>query len=175
MSINVDEQKAALYGLSTLDLGKEIRAIVDGLTIDETRVNDEKAYIKIKITNSFNKNSSLNLSEHLVRTQNGSYVPISNFTNTSTDSSLVSISRYNRERAASITAEIDSDITTPRQTIKSVIKYFNEIKKDFPGYKLALDGEEQDTRESLESVKRASIISILLISLRLAKILRTNF
>ena len=135
MSINVDEQKAALYGLSTLDLGKEIRAIVDGLTIDETRVNDEKAYIKIKITNSFNKNSSLNLSEHLVRTQNGSYVPISNFTNTSTDSSLVSISRYNRERAASITAEIDSDITTPRQTIKSVIKYFNEIKKDFPGYK----------------------------------------
>jgi multidrug efflux pump subunit AcrB len=173
LSINVDEQKAALYGLSTLDLGKEIRAIVDGLTIDETRVNDEKAYIKIKITNSFNKNSSLNLSEHLVRTQNGSYVPISNFTNTSTDSSLVSISRYNRERAASITAEIDSDITTPRQTIKSVIKYFNEIKKDFPGYKLALDGEEQDTRESLESVKRASIISILIIYLILATILRS--
>ena len=136
LSINVDEQKAALYGLSTLDLGKEIRAIVDGLTIDETRVNDEKAYIKIKITNSFNKNSSLNLSEHLVRTQNGSYVPISNFTNTSTDSSLVSISRYNRERAASITAEIDSDITTPRQTIKSVIKYFNEIKKSLDKLKI---------------------------------------
>ena len=111
----------------------------------------------------------------MVRTQNGSYVPISNFTNTSTDSSLVSISRYNRERAASITAEIDSDITTPRQTIKSVIKYFNEIKKDFPGYKLALDGEEQDTRESLESVKRASIISILIIYLILATILRSYF
>ena len=124
--------------------------------------------IKIKITNSFNRDGPLNLSDHLVRNYNGSYVPISNFTSTSTDSSLVSISRYNRERAASITAEIDSDITTPRQTIKSVINFFGKIKDDYPGYKLALDGEEQDTRESLESVKRASIISILIIYLILA-------
>tara|TARA_Y100001970_G_scaffold147328_1_gene180883 strand:+ start:26944 stop:30006 length:3063 start_codon:yes stop_codon:yes gene_type:complete len=175
LNINVDEQKASLYGLSTLDLGREIRAIVDGLTIDETRVNDEKAYIKIKVTNSFNKEGPLNLSGHLIRTADGSYMPISSFTTTSVDSSLVNISRYNRERAASITAEIDSDITTPREIIGSVVNYFNNIKKDFPGYKLALDGEEQDTRESLESVKRASIISILIIYLILATILRSYF
>lgn len=173
LNINVDEQKASLYGLSTLDLGRELRAIVDGLTIDETRINDEKAYIKIRITNSINKKGPLDISGHLIRTANGSYVPISNFTNTTVDSSLVSISRYNRERAASITAEIDSDITTPRQTISSVVSFFNGIKKDYPGYKLALDGEEQDTRESLESVKRASIISILIIYLILATILRS--
>lgn len=173
LNINVDEQKASLYGLSTLSIGREIRAIVDGLTIDETRVNDEKAYIKIKITGSFNKGDSLNLSEHLIRAPDGSYVPISYFSDNTVDSSLVSISRYNRERAASVTAEIDSDITTPRSTINDVIIFFSSIKDGYPGYKLALDGEEQDTRESLQSVKRAGIISILIIYLILATILRS--
>ena len=175
LNINVDEQKASLYGLSTLSIGREIRAIVDGLTIDETRVNDEKAYIKIKITGSFNKGDSLNLSEHLIRAPDGSYVPISYFSDNTVDSSLVSISRYNRERAASVTAEIDSDITTPRSTINDVIIFFSSIKDGYPGYKLALDGEEQDTRESLQSVKRAGIISILIIYLILATILRSYF
>ena len=173
LNINVDEQKASLYGLSTLSIGREIRAIVDGLTIDETRINDEKAYIKIKITGSFNKGDSLNLSEHLIRAPDGSYVPISYFSDNTVDSSLVSISRYNRERAASVTAEIDSDITTPRSTINDVIIFFSSIKDGYPGYKLALDGEEQDTRESLQSVKRAGIISILIIYLILATILRS--
>lgn len=175
LNIIVDEQKASLYGLSTLSIGREIRAIVDGLTIDETRVNDEKAYIKIKITGSFNKGDSLNLSEHLIRGPDGSYVPISYFSDNTVDSSLVSISRYNRERAASVTAEIDSDITTPRNTINDVIIFFSSIKDGYPGYKLALDGEEQDTRESLQSVKRAGIISILIIYLILATILRSYF
>jgi multidrug efflux pump subunit AcrB len=64
-------------------------------------------------------------------------------------------------------------VTTPRKIIKSVIKFFDSVKEKYPGYKLALDGEEQDTRESLESVKRASIFSILIIYLILATILRS--
>jgi len=173
LSIKVNEQKASLYGIDTLTLGKEIRALIDGLSIDETRVNNEKADIKIRITNSLNKDSALDVSSHLIRSSNGSYIPISNFTDNVVSSDLITISRFNRERAVSIVAEIDNDVTTPRKIIKSVIKFFDSVKEKYPGYKLALDGEEQDTRESLESVKRASIFSILIIYLILATILRS--
>ena len=173
LSIKVNEQKASLYGIDTLTLGKEIRALIDGLSIDETRVNNEKADIKIRITNSLNKDSALDISSHLIRSSNGSYIPISNFTDNVVSSDLITISRFNRERAVSIVAEIDNDVTTPRKIIKSVIKFFDSVKEKYPGYKLALDGEEQDTRESLESVKRASIFSILIIYLILATILRS--
>ena len=72
-----------------------------------------------------------------------------------------------------MTAEIDGDITTSRNVINSALEFYETIKDEYPGYKLALDGEEQDTRESLDSVKRASVISILLIYLILATILKS--
>ena len=42
------KKKASQFGLNTAIVGKEIRAYVDGLEIDETRINDEKAKIKIR-------------------------------------------------------------------------------------------------------------------------------
>ena len=94
---------------------------------------------------------------------NGEFIPISNFSEAELSSNLLGISRYNRQRAASVTAEIDEDITTPREVIYSALQFYQTIQNNYPDYKLVLAGEEQDTRESLESVKRASIISILLI------------
>ena len=104
---------------------------------------------------------------------NGEFIPIGNFTELNINSDLLTIARFNRQRAASVTAEIDGDITTPRSVISSALEYYDTIADEYPGYKLALDGEEQDTRESLNSVKRASVIAILLIYLILATILRS--
>ena len=103
----------------------------------------------------------------------GEFIPIGNFTELNINSDLLTIARFNRQRAASVTAEIDGDITTPRSVISSALEYYETIADEYPGYKLALDGEEQDTRESLNSVKRASVIAILLIYLILATILRS--
>ena len=65
-----------------------------------------------------------------------------------------------------------STATVKKSKITS-LKFYKTIENNYPDYKLVLAGEEQDTRESLESVKRASIISILLIYLILATILRS--
>ncbi|MEE2975785.1 MAG: efflux RND transporter permease subunit [Thermodesulfobacteriota bacterium] len=173
LSLKIDEQKAAMYGVDTRTVGKEIRLLIDGIEIDNTRVNDEEAKIKLKIENQWEKQSIENISNHLVVNSRGEFVPISNFSKAEISSNLLGISRYNRQRAASVTAEIDEDITTPREVINSALKFYKTIDNNYPDYKLVLAGEEQDTRESLESVKRASIISILLIYLILATILRS--
>mgnify|MGYP001204772402 CR=1 FL=1 len=172
-NLRINEEKAQQYGLNTITVGREIRALIDGLEIDETRINDEKAIIKVKYELEENNNSVMSLSNHLVLNKNQEFVPIGNFTDIVLNSDLLTISRFNRQRAASVTAEVDGDITTPRDVINSSLKFYDDIKDDYPGYKIALDGEEQDTRESLNSVKRASVIAILLIYLILATILRS--
>ena len=172
-SLKVNEEKASQFGLNTAIVGKEIRAYVDGLEIDETRINDEKAKIKIRYRGNKKEDSITGLSNHLIMNNNGEFIPIGNFTELNINSDLLTIARFNRQRAASVTAEIDGDITTPRSVISSALEYYETIADEYPGYKLALDGEEQDTRESLNSVKRASVIAILLIYLILATILRS--
>jgi len=171
-SLKVNEEKASQYGFNTASVGREVRALIDGLEIDETRVNDEKATIKIRY--EFNNiNSIMGLKNHLMLNKNSEFVPIGNFSEININSDLLNISRFNRQRAASITAEVDGDITTPREVIGKAVSFYESIKDNYPGYKLALDGEEQETRESLNSVKRASVIAILLIYLILATILRS--
>ena len=173
LSLKVNEKKAAMYGVNTTSVGKEIRLLIDGIEVDTTRINDEEAKIKLKIESEWGSQSIDNISNHLVMNSNGEFIPISNFSEAELSSNLLGISRYNRQRAASVTAEIDEDITTPREVIYSALQFYQTIQNNYPDYKLVLAGEEQDTRESLESVKRASIISILLIFLILATILRS--
>ena len=172
-SLKINEEKASQYGLNTIIVSREIRALVDGLEIDETRINDEKATIKIKYETKKLNRSIMSLSNHLILNKNSEFVPIGNFTDIKLNSDLLTISRFNRERASSVTAEIDDDLTTSRNVINSALEFYETIKDEYPGYKIALDGEEQDTRESLDSVKRASVISILLIYLILATILKS--
>ena len=40
--VNVDEQKAAIFGLDTTSVAREVRALVDGLTVAQTRVGKEE-------------------------------------------------------------------------------------------------------------------------------------
>ena len=64
----------------------------------------------------------MSLSNHLILNKNSEFVPIGNFTDIVLNSDLLTISRFNRERAASVTAEIDGDITTPRDVINSSLR-----------------------------------------------------
>ena len=47
--LKVNEKKAAMYGVNTTSVGKEIRLLIDGIEVDTTRINDEEAKIKLKI------------------------------------------------------------------------------------------------------------------------------
>ena len=78
--MRINEEKAQQYGLNTITVGREIRALIDGLEIDETRINDEKAIIKVKYELEENNNSVMSLSNHLVLNKNQEFVPIGNFT-----------------------------------------------------------------------------------------------
>ncbi len=170
--INVDEQRAAIYGLDTRTVAKAIRAAAEGLTVSQTRLGTEEADIIIKYELPSGNLMSL-LESYQIPTAEGGWVPLNSVVTMSMEPSMLNISRYDMERSVRVTAEIDEQGTTAQEVNAQVSNFLDGRLKDYPGYSYEFGGEEEQTRESLDSIFRAAIIAILLIYIILASMLKS--
>ncbi len=170
--INVDETRAAIYGLDTTTIARAIRAAVEGLTVSQTRIGTEEANIIVKYELPSGNLMSL-LESYQIPTTQGGWVPLSNLVTMTTEPSMLSISRYDLERSVRITAEINEQATTATEVNSLISAFMDEKLSDYPGYTYVFGGEEEQTRESLDSILRAAVIAILLIYIILASMLRS--
>ncbi|MEQ9619237.1 MAG: efflux RND transporter permease subunit [Deltaproteobacteria bacterium] len=170
--IIVDEQRAAIYGLDTRTVAKAIRAAADGLTVSQTRLGTEEADIIIKYELPSGNLLSL-LESYQIPTPQGGWVPLNSVVTMTTEPSMLNISRYDMERSVRVTAEIDEQGTTAREVNAGISDFLDGMLRDYPGYTFVFGGEEEQTRESLDSIFRAAIIAILLIYLILASMLKS--
>jgi len=170
--INVDETRAAIYGLDTRTIARAIRAAADGLTVSQTRLGTEEADIIVKYELPSGNLMSL-LESYQIPTPEGGWVPLSNVVTMSTEPSMLNISRYDLERSVRITAEINEQATTATEVNSLISSFLDDKLTAYPGYTYAFGGEEEQTRESLESIQRSAIIAVLLIYIILASILKS--
>jgi len=170
--INVDETRAALYGLDTRTIARAIRAAAEGLTVSQTRIGTEEADIIVKYELPSGNLMSL-LESYQIPANDGGWVPLSNVVTMSTEPSMLNISRYDLERSVRITAEINEQATTATEVNSEIETYLDEKLNEHPGYSYSFGGEEEQTRESLESIQSSAIIAILLIYIILASMLKS--
>ncbi len=172
IQINVDESRAAIYGLDTRTIARAIRAAAEGLTVSQTRLGTEEADIIVKYELPSGNLMSL-LGSYQIPTPEGGWVPLSNVVTMSTEPSMLNISRYDLERSVRITAEINEQATTATEVNSLISSFLDEKLTAYPGYSYNFGGEEEQTRESIESIQSSAIIAILLIYLILASMLKS--
>ncbi len=170
--VDVDERRAAIYGLDTTSIARAIRAAADGLTVSQTRIGTEEADIIVKYELPSGNLMSL-LESYQIPTTQGGWVPLSNVVTMTIEPSMLNISRYDLERSVRITAEINEQATTATEVNSLISSYMDEKLSDYPGYTYVFGGEEEQTRESLDSIMRAAVIAVLLIYIILASMLRS--
>ncbi len=86
---------------------------------------------------------------------------------------LSTINRRDQRRLATITAEVDSDITTPGQVTERLEKTYANFAQDNPGYELLYLGEKKEANESMADMKRALLISLAIIFVILAGLFKS--
>lgn len=172
--VNVDEQKAAIFGLDTTSVAREVRALVDGLTVAQTRVGKEEADIKVRY--DLQSENLLNLlRSHQIITPSKQRVSLGTISEIEMSPSILNIKRYDSNRAVAITAEVDQKITTSNEVNTVISGFVEDLIIKYPGYQYKLAGEEEDYRKTMDDIMRASIAAIILIYLILATILRSYF
>ena len=87
--------------------------------------------------------------------------------------SFDTINRSDQHRLVTITAEVNSSITTPLQITEQIRKKYASLSKDFPGYELLFLGEKKEANESIQGMSRAMLIALFMIFIILAALFKS--
>lgn len=165
---DLDLERVAALGLNVQTIAQEVRGAFDG--IEATTVHDGEDEIDVVVKYAENYRDSIsNLGDMMFATPMG-VVPFSNLGDVERIRGFSQISHYNQKRAINVLADVVTDVVdedgnrmTSKRVNEMVQGEFGDISRRFPGYTLDYGGEFEDTQESLESMQRAFIISLILI------------
>jgi len=152
-----DRAKAALHGVTIGNIADTISAMVGGLRIG--RYTDQSGHrddVRVKLIDKYNRRPD-DISKIWLRNNRGEMVPLSDVVTMKEKPSLLTITRYNRERAISIFANV-----APGKSQADAMAFVENIGKDLPqGYHIVLSGSSQAFKESFQSLAFALALGIL--------------
>ena len=164
IQVNVDRQKAALFGLSTNNIGFALKSAYNGLEVSSFREGDEDFDITVQLREGDRKVVDI-LHELLLPTPTGQLIPLSTLATISFSGSIGDITRINNERVVTIKANVDeTKIPGPvaRAKAEEILKSKFQLP---PGYQIKFTGEFEFQQESEDFLTKAFLVALFLIFL----------
>jgi CzcA family heavy metal efflux pump len=158
LKLAVDSQKASLLGVPTVEFDRAVRLSVAGIPVGTFKDPSGEQY-DITVRTPVGMRANLDaLSEVRVPTLSGATLPISQLATLEFEKAPAQIQRYNRERAATIDADVQRGFNTAKVTA-AVVQRLNAM--DWPrGYTFALGGEAQSSEEAFGGIGTAIIVAV---------------
>jgi hydrophobe/amphiphile efflux-1 (HAE1) family protein len=162
-----DRVKAGKHGVPVSAIGSTIAATVGGLKLLPNKYTDTAGHrddIQVKLMPTQNT-GAVDIDKLYVRNVMGWAVPLKELATLSTGSTLLTITRFNRERGIGIFGNFK-----PGKSQSDVIDYVKDLAaKTLPeGYHVVLSGSSQAFKESLNSLMIAFILGIFVAYMVLA-------
>ncbi len=162
MRVEVDGQRAAVYGLTKLDISMALRTAFEGSEVTSIMDGDEEVDIIVKFRED-RANRLETLETMRVGGRGGVLVPLGNVVSISWDRGIAEIKRFDLERAITVTAEVDNQVTDVSAVTKTLEEHFAGIESIYPGYSLAFEGEFEEFKEIFSDVGHLFLIGIAII------------
>jgi multidrug efflux pump len=163
VQVNVDRQKAALFGLTTDMIGFALKSAYNGLEVSSFREGSDDYDITVQLNEADRKVVDI-LHQLMLPTPSGELVPLSTIAQISFAGSIGDINRINNERVVTVKASVD-EAKIPGPVARSEAE---QMLKQFPmppGYKVRFTGEFEFQQESQDFLTKAFLVALLLIFL----------
>jgi len=163
ISVRIDRQKAALFGLSTNTLGFALKTAYKGLNVSTYREGDKDYDITVTLSKDDRTVTDV-LHKLMIPTPSGQLVPLTTLALIDYSGSMGDIIRINHNRVVTVKANVD-ETNIPGPVARSQAE---ELLKDFPlpaGYQIKFTGEFEFQKEAEEFLSKAFLIAIFLIFL----------
>ena len=165
--VSVDRQKARRLGISTGQIGANLRTALYGKEISTYKNAEDDYPINLRLKDEMRYNKSALIDQKITfRNQSDGQikqVPISAVATTENQSSFSAIKRIDMERVVTIFSNVLNDYnpTEVNDKIRSIAKKF-EIPKNIT---ISFTGEQEKQAEEMAFLSRALLIAVLLIFL----------
>jgi multidrug efflux pump subunit AcrB len=157
----VDRQQALLTGLNTQFIGETVKAAINGRKAGDYREGDEEYDVTVRFPKPFRENLT-NLESLTLVNLSGTAVPFSAVARLEQGAGLGSITRVDRKRTATVSAEVDG--RPGPEVLKDVQKALAGFPMP-PGYSINYTGQNEEQEEAQSFLGRAFIIALFLIAL----------
>jgi len=164
LSVYVDREKAALYGVSSRDVGLAIRGAIQGVEAAKYRSGSDEYDIVVRLGQRY-RDDLESLSQLTVMNE-GNQIPLLSVANWEVGEGLGSIRRKNQVRMATISADTRAGLNSNAvlTEVTSVLSGFSE--NDLPiGYQLRYTGQAEDQKEAMDFLVSAFLLGLGLIAL----------
>jgi CzcA family heavy metal efflux pump len=159
LQLKIDSQKAALFGVPTIEFDRAVRLAVAGVPASRFKDSDGEQYDIVVRTPIAERPDLHALEQVRVTTLSGATLPLSQLAELEFATAPTQIDRYNRSRAVTINAEVQHGYNTDRVTAE-VLRRLDEM--EWPrGYSYVPGGELESRAESFAGLQAATIVALL--------------
>jgi multidrug efflux pump subunit AcrB len=158
LDLGIDTQKAGLLGVSALEVNRTVRLAVAGLSAGQFRASNGDEY-DITLRLPMRERPTVEALDAIeVSTANGRQIPLREISNPHFETVTNSITRYNRERQVTVSANTKTDFNTARVTTE-VVKRLKAIGLP-PGYRFVVAGDVEAQQESFGGLLPAILVAV---------------
>ena len=163
LRVDVDREKAGLYGLTTNKVGFAVRAAINGVEAAKYRTGNDEYDIVVRLREE--DRSDLAALGDLTVVAEGQQVPLLSVASWEVDEGYGSIRRKDMDRVATISAEVAAGFNSNavRTQVEGVLA---EFSAELPtGYSMRFTGEQEDQQEAMSFLMTAFMAALMLIAL----------
>jgi multidrug efflux pump subunit AcrB len=164
LSVTVDREKAALYGVSSRDVGIAIRGAIQGIEAAKYRTGNDEYDIVVRLAEEYR--GELESLRDLMVMDEGTQIPLLSVAKWEVADGYGSIRRKDQTRMATISSDVRGGLNSNAVLgeVREVLAEF--VTNDLPvGYRVQYTGQSQDQDEAAAFLQSAFLGAVMLIGL----------
>ncbi|MFC1544195.1 efflux RND transporter permease subunit [Gemmatimonadota bacterium] len=159
--VEVDRERAALFGLNTNMIGFEVRSAVNGIEASTYRDGEDEFDVVVRLDKEWRSN--LEAIGDLNILKDGRVIPISSVARWYVSEGYGGINRKDQKRVVTITSDVRSGFQQ-NAVLGQVRGILAPFQDSLPaGYEISYAGQNQDQQEAQEFLSQAFVIAVFLI------------
>ena len=159
--LDIDYRKLSQLGLTVADVANTARIAYDGELVTSVRYGDEDVDFRVILDRKARTDTKY-LSQLLIPNKQGRLISLGEIARFTTGPGPASYYHFDRERATTVTADIEKGTASPLGVTNAAADHF-DLDRDWPGMRLSIGGEAEETAKSFRSLFIAFIIAIVAI------------
>ena len=155
--------EAEALGLTMSTLGRQVRQAFYGEEAQRIQRGQNEVKVMVRYPEE-ERRSIADLENMRIRTPNGVEVPFYSVADVSFGEAFSTITRQNRKRTVTVSADIDPDQVEPGPIIREISQdYLPALAANYPGVSYELEGASQEQNKLIMNIVVASIAALFLI------------
>jgi len=162
LRVDVDREKAALFGVTTLDIGSTIRNAINGTTASEFRDGEEEYDIVVRLAEQYRSDLSA-LAELTVESEMEDPIPLTAVATWRVEEGLSGINRKDMDRVVTVSSDVRARYNG-NAVLAEVQETLTGFRESLPaGYRMSYTGQQEEQQESQDFLVNAFLWALFLI------------